>query len=109
MLRLTAILLLLAGCDRPVTRAEAEDIAEDSAPDTSALESRIADLEAEVTRLRHEQLKDISVLAEITRSDANSGRETNAELKRLSRNDAAFLAQINYLRAIEGLSPMPEK
>lgn len=108
MLKLTStILLLLTGCDRPVTRAEAENIAEDSAPDTSALESRIADLEAEVKRLGSEQSKDISVLAEITRADANDAREINAELKRLSNNDNAFLAQINYLRALQGQTPMP--
>ena len=102
-------LLLLAGCDKPVTRSEVQDIAEDSAPDTSALESRIAVLEAEVKRLGSEQSKDISMLADITRADANDTRSVNAELKRLSDNDNAFLAQINYLRELQGRPPMPVK
>jgi len=101
--------LFLTGCDKPITRAEAEDIAADNAPDTSALESRIDELETEVERLSREQSKDISVLAEITNADMKDGREISAELKRLSNNDEAFQEQINYLRALQGLAPMPQK
>ena len=102
-------LVSLSACDRPVTREEARDIAEDSATDTSALESRFSELEEKVERLEREQSKDISVLAEITRADMNDGREISAELKRLSNNDEAFIEQINYLRALQGRPPMTEK
>ncbi len=110
MLKLmSTILLSLAGCDRPVTLAEVEEIAEDSAPDSAALEGRTTDLEIEVKQLRSEQSKDITFLAEITRADANEVREVNAELERLSNSVKAFRAQVNYLRTLHGQPPMPEK
>lgn len=102
-------LLFLTGCDKPITRAEAENIAEDYAPDTSALESRISELEAEVRRLDQEQSKDISVLAEMSKADMIETREVNAELKRLSDNGDAFNQQINILRADRGWPPMNVK
>lgn len=103
-----AFLLLLAACDKPITRAEAESIAEDFS-DTTALEARIESLEAEVERLGGSDLHHQNQISANAKLSAVVDRAHDAEVDRLTGNDKAFLAQINYLRALQGLPPMPEE
>ena len=96
--------LMLAGCNQ-VSGVETQTAA--TAGEIEALRSRIGELEVEVRRLAVEQSRVITTLRDITASDVNSGRQWDSDIKRLSDNDRAFQAQIDYLRALQGKLPMP--
>lgn len=113
MIRGSALaLLLLASCDKPVSREEAEDIANAAVPpaaDTSAMEARIAQLEAQLSGIRDEQAAQsryLTATANLVQADDKYFRN---EFARHDDNDKAFHAQIDYLRAFHGQGPMPAK
>ena len=108
--------LLVGACDRPDAEEEEGVSAPSLSPRVSSLEQEVAQLRQEVALLRSEQDKDVSMLAEITRADAEEARmdaddrrSAKAELQRHDRNDEAFRQQIDYLRSQHGLGPMPTK
>lgn len=107
-----AVALSLTGCNSGRDTANRTGRTEDQSAAHSGrivtLETRIEALEGEVRRLASEQSKDISMLRDITAADAKDGRAWDAELKRLSDNDQAIHAQIDYLRALQGKPAMPE-
>lgn len=102
------VALSLSACDGPVTRDEVADIASDYA-DTSELESRIDQLESEIGELKGENAVRARDIATNASSIADLTRWTDDEVSRLTRNDKAFIEQINYLRANQGWGVMPSK
>jgi hypothetical protein len=107
-----ALLAILAGCDQPATKADVQEIADRAAvrdpPDDSALQVRVAQLEAQVAALQRDESKDINVLAEITAADAKESAARDAELARLGRNEKVWKTNLDFLLARQGLAPIPE-
>jgi len=103
--------LLLAGCsDIPHawSRQEIIDISRANAvpQSTPELERRIDALEAEVSRLRQEQDKDIATLAAITKGQSDRNAYDDDSLSRLFKNDETFRQNVNALRAVHGWPPI---
>lgn len=103
------MLLLLAACDRPVTRSEAENIAEDFATDTSELESRIAELESEVSELREQEARLLTLIQANQRYNEARLDASRSSIDDLWFNSKAFTGHINALRQANGWGPVPEK
>jgi outer membrane murein-binding lipoprotein Lpp len=104
-------LLLLAGCDKPMTADRADDVLtplEDRAK-VQALQERVRDLERQVAVLQDQEHQDIITLRDITAADAKDTREVNAELSRLADVDDAFRKNIDYLGTFHGIPPQRVK
>ena len=110
---LVAAAFALAGCDRIESVADQADWAESQAAQNAltierlnaqneVMSNRIADLENEVRRLRAVDVRDLN-------SAVTDMKTINSEINRLTENDKAFIAQIDYLRALHGRGPMPSK
>jgi lipoprotein NlpI len=107
---LACFIVLLAGCEKTQwTRDEVMDIAGDAAPDheseISELRQRIEDIEAKVGS----QERVVRLGIERANLSDEAFSLNNREIKRLSDNDRAFQAQIDFLRARQGLPPMPSE
>jgi outer membrane murein-binding lipoprotein Lpp len=104
--------LFLAGCDsapQAWSRDEIADIAADQSADTSDLEARVAALEAEVERLRTEQAEDFEHFADLSASFVESGGAWDKSFESLEHNQSLLFEHVNYLRALEGLPPIPKE
>jgi hypothetical protein len=97
-----AFLLLLAGCDKPVTRSEAQDIAADYAPDLSEINDRLDRLERDLADLKRAETADATYMVANDKSQA-------ANIDQLTYNVDVLKQHINILRNANGWQPMAEK
>lgn len=81
--------LCLSGCDGPVTREEAAEIASDYATDTSDLESRLSALESEASGME-------TKLAEIEAQNAVTASEVDSLRATVNENAEAFNTLVDH-------------
>lgn len=109
MVRATALIgiaLLLPSCEKIESTEQKASWAEDQAAANfgriNTLEARIEELEGRLEELDSRENK-------ITDAAIQDISGLNDEIDRLSRNDSAAFDNLNYLRALHGRPPIPEK
>lgn len=105
--------LMVSGCeDMPQARSksEIENIARKEAADfTGPVLSRNMDQDVQIAELKRRVDHLERDLMEINRISGEGAKLDGDDIRRLTRNDQIFQDHINYLRARQGLPPMPSK
>lgn len=104
--RLLLLAMALGGCQKAEPAMDQsgwlEDRVLENRQEVTTLEARIADLEAKLAALDKREV-------EMSEASIQDHANQNDEIDRLTRNDQAFIEQIDYLRYFHGVGPMPQK